>query len=186
MTNDVLKCIRSRRSIRAYDSKQINEEQLKAILEAGAYAPSAANQQSWHFTVIQNKEMMQMMSQDTKEHFKKTENPRFQRIVNDVSFNAFHNAPTAIIISGDEKSIMPQVDCALANQNMLLAAEALGLGSCWINIVIHLFSGEKGDLWKKELGIPEGYKPFYAASFGYKAEEVSALPRKENAVNFIR
>ncbi len=187
ISNHTIESITKRRSIRSYKPEQISEEELNTLLEAGRYAPSAANQQPWHFTVLQNKDIMQKIKQDLKEHFKSSGSVRFQQLASDEIFNPFHNAPTAIIVSGSEKALMPQADCAAALQNMLIAAEAIGLGSCWVNIVIHLFNGEKGDFWGSELGIPVGYKPMYSATFGYKAlTNMPAPPRKEGCINFVR
>ena len=67
MTNTVLEVIKSRRSIRRYLPEQIKDSELQAILEAGAYAPSAHNDQSWHFTVIRNRELIDHISRTAKE-----------------------------------------------------------------------------------------------------------------------
>ncbi|MCF8011032.1 MAG: nitroreductase family protein [Clostridiales bacterium] len=96
-----------RRSIRSYREEQIKEEELNDILQAGMYAPSAGNQQPWHFTVIQNKEIMQNIRQELKEYFKKSKNKMFKKIAESENFDPFHNAPAAVIVSGDEKALLP-------------------------------------------------------------------------------
>jgi len=185
--NETLTSIRNRRSIRAYRPEQIKDEELNAIIEAGLYAPSAMNQQSWHVTVIQNKEVIGNMVKDIKEHLGKSANPRMQQMSQNENFNPFYDAPTLIVISGDEKAIAPQADCAAALENMMVAAYSLGVGSCWVNMIGALFASEKGSQWKKDLGIPEGYKPLYSTPLGYSAvQDVQAPARKENAVNYIR
>ncbi|MDF2592581.1 MAG: nitroreductase family protein, partial [Clostridia bacterium] len=70
--NETLKNIKNRRSVRAYQAEQIKEEELQMILEAGIYAPNARNQQSWHFTVIQSKELLDRMSKAVQEEYKKS------------------------------------------------------------------------------------------------------------------
>jgi nitroreductase len=187
ISNETLKTIRNRRSIRSFKSEQIKEEELQAILEAGLYAPSAKNQQAWHFTVIQCKEMLTTLNQETKAMSSQIENEYIRQALSNEKMNIFYGAPTVIIVSGAEEAIVIEADCAAANQNMLLAAEALGLGSCWINFLTFLFNGPKGEQYKKELGIPEGYKPFYSAALGYKKVDVlNAPPRKPNLVNYIK
>lgn len=78
-------------------------------------------------------------------------------------------------------------DCAAATQNLLLAAESIGLGSCWIFFVLLAFHSPQGAELRKELKIPEGYKPYYSAVFGYKkAGAVKAADRKPNLITYIR
>jgi nitroreductase len=187
MMNETLNSIRNRRCIRAYKEEQIKDSELEEVLEAGKYAPSAVNQQSWHFTVIQNKEVLSRMELEIKAQFAKSSNPRFQQMASDEKLRVMYNAPTVILVSGDEKAIAPNADCAAAMENMMLAAESLNLATCWVNMTLGLFSGEKSAEWRSELGIPEGYKPFYSLTLGYNAQgEVEAAPRREGTVNYIR
>ncbi|MTI79726.1 MAG: nitroreductase family protein [Firmicutes bacterium] len=177
--NDTLIAIKNRRSTRVYTQEMIQEEELNSILESGMYAPSAGNQQPWHFTVIDNQDVLQRMNEATKDSFKKSSNEQFKKIAGSEKFNVFHNAPIAIIISGDKNAMLPRVDCAAATENMLIAAESLNIGSCWVQAAIHLFDGDNSDNWKKQLKIPEGYQPLYAIILGYKGkDDQKAPPRK--------
>ena len=185
--SEALKNLLSRRSIRAYKEEQIKDEELQAILEAGKYAPSAANQQSWHFTVVQNREVLQKINGVVRSALEKSGNPKFIERAKAENFSAFYHAPTYIIVSGDEKAIAPVADSALALGNLFLAAEALGIGSVWIHIVNFLWETEEGKALFKELGVPEGYRPFGSGAFGYPAGPKPApAPRKEGTVNIIR
>ncbi len=185
--SEVLGAIRNRRSIRVYKEEQIKDHELEIILEAGKYAPSAANQQSWHFTVVQNREVLNRISRLIKEVFKKSGNPRYEERAKDDNFKPFHNAPTYIIVSGDEKAIAPVADTALALGNMFLAASTIGVSSCWIHAVNFLYTTEEGKALFKDLGIPEGYIPFGSGAFGYNAGEVpDAAKRREGTVNYIK
>lgn len=76
--NEIIKNILNRRSVRKYKKEQIKIEELQAILEAGKYAPSAMNQQSWHFTVVQNKEVLRKIDEATKTAFIKSGNKNFE------------------------------------------------------------------------------------------------------------
>lgn len=185
--NETLKTILNRRSIRSYKPEQIKDEELYTILEAGKYAPSAMNQQSWHFTVVQNKEVLKKINESCKSAFLNSGNKNFEARAKAEDFEVFYKAPTFIIVSGDEKAIAPQDDSSLAIGNMLLAAESLDIGSCWIHAMNFLFSTNEGKALKKELGIPEGYVSIGSAAFGYKAVENPApAPRRENTVNIIK
>jgi nitroreductase len=182
-----MKTILNRRSIRAYKQEQIRDEELNTILEAGVFAPSAINEQPWQITAVQNAELLHRINEACRTIVLKTGNKIFAERAKSPEFSIFYNAPTLIIVLGYEKAIAPQVDCALALENMFLAAESLGIGSCWINAVIQLSSDEEGSAIIKGLGIPEGYKIYCAGSFGYKAAgSPEAAPRKENMVNIVR
>lgn len=185
--NEVLKVIRQRRSTRMFKSEQIKDEELKEILDAGIYAPSATNKQPWHFTVIQNKDIIDSLNNDFKELAKKSENEYIRRVGENEKFHAFYNAPTVILVSGDENNNIAAVDCAAATENMLLAAESLGIGSCWVGFIAYLLNSEKGKEYLKKLGIPEGYKQIHSVALGYKGVNITNAPaRKENTVNYIK
>jgi len=80
-----------------------------------------------------------------------------------------------------------EADCAAATQNMLLAAESIGLGACWINFALFAFNGENAGSLKQQLGLPPGFKPFYSVALGYKQGQTGgASARKENTINYIR
>lgn len=185
--NEILKNILGRRSIRQFKQTQIGDQELEAIIEAGKYAPSAMNQQSWHFTVVQNKEMLNKINRATKAAFLKSGNKMFEERAKGENFSPFYNAPTFIIVSGDEKAIAPNHDGSLAIGNMFLAAKSLGIGSCWIHAMNFVLNTDEGKLLKKELGIPEGYMPVGSAAIGYSAVPYpSPAPRKDGIVNIIK
>ncbi|MEG6584746.1 nitroreductase family protein [Dendrosporobacter sp. 1207_IL3150] len=187
VNNLVLETIKKRRSTRSYLDKQISQEDLQAILEAGIYAPSAGNQQSWHFTVIQDQAILADINKSAKLTAVNIDNEHISKMAKNEQYNIFHGAPTVIVISGKEDGLMIEADCAAATQNMLLAAESIGLGCCWVDLILFAFSGDKGDQYKKQLGIPEGYKPFHSVTLGYKkVEAINAPSRKQNVVNYIR
>lgn len=176
--NEIIETILSRRSIRKYKGEQIKDDELSSIIEAGKFAPSAMNQQSWHFTVIQNKEIIDKINEICKKNMNRAENK---------DLNLFYNAPTLIIVSGDEKAVAPECDCSLAMENMFLAAASLNIGSCWIHSPRSLSSSEEGNNLISELGIPSGYKVIGSGVFGYAdCDMPKAAARKENSVNIIK
>lgn len=187
ITNETLKNIKQRRSTRNFKDEQIKDEELQAVLESGLYAPYAW-EKGRHFTVIQNKELLDRLNIAAKEAAKQMGLEHLKELGSNERFNCLYNAPTLIIVSGDEKAPMPlEADCATATQNLLLAAESIGLGSCWIFFVTLAFASSQAAELRKELKIPDGYKPYYAAVFGYKNTDTVDIPeRKSNLITYIK
>ena len=124
--NDAVDAILTRRSIRSYQAKQISEDALETILTAGQYAPSGMNQQSAKAIVVQSKERMQQLVQLAK-------------AAEQVDHNPFYDAPTVILVFADATQLAPIEDGCNVLENMMLAAHAIGLGSCWIYAAKVLF-----------------------------------------------
>ncbi|HYE82295.1 MAG TPA: nitroreductase family protein [Clostridia bacterium] len=187
IVNETLKTIKQRRSIRSFKYEQIKEEELQAVLEAGLYAPNAGDQ-AWHFTVIQNKGLLERLNIAAKEAAKQTGIEGLESIADNEEYNCLYGAPTLIIVSGSEQAFVSlEADCSAAIENMLLAAESVGLGSCWIYFTIFAFSSIQGPELRKELKIPEGYKPYYSVALGYKKDAAANAPdRKPGLITYIR
>ena len=187
ITNETLKTIKNRRSNRSFQNEQIKTEELEAVLEAGRYAPSAGNQQAWHFTVIQNKDLLDRLSRDGKHEALKLDEEHVQKMAGNEKFHIFYDAPTVIVVSGAEQAMMIESDCGAATQNMLLAAEAIGLGACWVDFVLFAFNLPQGAGYLKELGIPNGYRPYSSVALGYKKIQVLNAPaRKQDTINYVK
>jgi len=184
MENEVVKSIINRRSTRKYKAEQISEEELQVLLECGIQAPSAVNAQPWHFTVVQNKEMINNMSNKAKEVMLQSDNDDVVKFgKSDV--NIFYNAPTVIVVSGKKDVSSSLVDCSAAIQNMLIAAQSIGLGTVWVGLVRFFFTLNT-DIQK--LGLPDGYEPFYAVAVGYKENDSNLGPTKrdKDVVTYIK
>ncbi|MHA2031643.1 MAG: nitroreductase family protein [Candidatus Kariarchaeaceae archaeon] len=141
----------SRRSIRAYAKKKIPTPILNNILEAGRQAPSASNRQPWHFIAITDEEIKQTLSWG-----------RFNWFIKDAPLIILGCANTAT----GNWSI---VDTAIALQNMVIAAWAMGVGSCWLGAF------KERDV-KQLLGIPDNWKVVALVTFGYLAEGENRFP----------
>ena len=185
--NEALRVICNRRSVRQYKAKQIADGELNQILDAALSAPNAMNQQKWHFTVIQDKVMLEKMVAIIKENMVNSGNEMLATRASIPGYHTFHNAPTVILISADDKAKFVQIDCGAAAQNIALAAESLTIGSCIITSSAFLFSSEKGEEMRKKLGIPHGYSHVCTVALGYKeGANPVAPPRNENVINYIK
>jgi nitroreductase len=186
LTNETLKVIKERRSIRSYKKEQIKDEELQVVLEAGLCAPNAGNQ-AWHFTVIQKKEILEKVNYLAKENLKSHVVEDLKALGNDENYNGLYGAPTLIIVSGRKEFVPLEFDCAAATQNMLLAAQSIGLGSCWIYFPMFAFDSPQVDDLRKELKIPDGYSPYCSLILGYKDGSVTdGSKRRLNPITFIK
>jgi nitroreductase len=167
MTNETLSIITSRRSCRSFKPEPVPADLVDAILEAGCAAPYA-NEPLCHFTVIQNAEVLEKLNKVAKEAATKMDLAHLKKLGEDPNFNSRYHAPVLIIVSAKENTVSPETDAAAATENILIAAEALGLGACWIFFTLFTFFGPKVTEWKKELKIPEGYKPYSSIALGFK------------------
>lgn len=186
MTNEVLTVIKERRSIRAFLPDQIGDEELEAIVEAGRFAPNGGGE-AWHFTVIQNTEILEEVNRLAKLYAATSGLPWLEDLGRNGEFHSVYHAPTVILVSADEQGVCSEADTAAATQNLLLAAESLGVASCWGYFATQAFLTEEGNALRKELKIPEGYKVYTSVMLGYRAGEAPlASERKPGTVTFIK
>ncbi|HOB44057.1 MAG TPA: nitroreductase family protein [Bacillota bacterium] len=184
--NETLEVIKRRRSIRNYRPDQITDSELEAILEAAISAPSAMNQQKWHFTVIQNQDVLKRITDLAKEVMKSGPEPMAKRAA-EPDFSPFFHAPTVIVVTGDSAGRFVQIDCSLAAQNIVLAAESLDIGSCIMTSPEIIFKSQEGRELMKELGVPEGYAHVCTVALGYKdGDSPPAKPRRKDVIDYIR
>ena len=185
--NDTMKYILSRRSTRAFLPEQIKEEELQAVLQAALYAPSAHNDQSWHLTVVQDQSLLAALNADAKIVGRRSKDAILRKMSGSEKLNIFYQAPTVIFVSGENSALMSGTDCAAATENMLIAAESVDLGACWIGLASFAFAGDNAMINRQKLLIPEDYTPYYAVALGYKKiHAANALPRRADTVTYIR
>ncbi|MBN1278258.1 MAG: nitroreductase family protein [Chlorobiaceae bacterium] len=178
--NETISTILRRRSVRVYRPDPVGQIELAEMLEAGRYAPSAMNQQPWHFTAIRNPDLLRKLEENCKSAFLESNVEALREAAKQEEFRVFYHAPLLVIISGDPGALAAQYDCTLAMENMMLAAASLGIGSCWTHAVMMFHSTEKGKAVFRELGVlfPEGHQPYAAAVFGSPAEPYAEAPPK--------
>ena len=174
MKTNFLEIIRTRRSCRSYQPEQITDEQLNAVLEAGTYAPTSRGLQSPYIVAIQNKDLLERLAQMNAE-------------VMGVTTNPYYDAPTYVLVFVPADAPNGIQDASLVLENMMLAAHAQGLGSCWIHREKEMFVTEEGMELMAQWGLPEGLIGIGALSLGFPAGEPSpAKPRKEGYTRVIR
>lgn len=185
--NETIKVILGRRSIRLYKQKQVDEAALQTIMEAAIHAPSAMNAQRWYFAVVQDKALLDRMVEAVRENVMNSGPEVMKQRVSDPRYHTFYHAPTVVMIFADEKHRFGQIDCGLAAENIALAAESLGIGSCVMTSPGLAFAGSKGDELKKELGVPQGYSFVCAVALGYMdGEKPATPPRNRDVIKYIR
>ena len=185
--NKIIETIKNRRSVRKYTAQPLSEEHLAAILDAAVWAPSGHNDQGWHFTVLRSKALIDELSADAKNCLAKEPVEWAAAMGRNKQLHIFHNAPVVVVVSGRKDAVSSAADCCAAVQNMLLAAESVGVGSCWIGLARALFKDPEGlAKWNRTLQLPDGHEPHYCVTLGYK-DGVSGKPpaRKEGAINYI-
>ncbi len=185
--NDVIQNILTRRSVRSYQEKQISDEALNAILEAAKFAPSGMGRQGWHFSAVQNKEIIEKLVIAIKEVLQNSEIEQFKKMGSNPAFDPFYGAPTIILTAYDKNGQTGVSDCGVALQNIFLAAHSLNIDSCWIHILTFVCNDPKVRSILTELGIPEDYELSGSASLGFNSKEApTAAPRKEGTVTIIK
>ena len=174
METNFLEIIRTRRSCRSYKPEQVTDEQLNAVLEAGTYAPTSRGLQSPFIVAVQKKELLECLAQMNAE-------------VMGVTFNPYYDAPTYILVFVPADAPNGVQDASLVMENMMLAAHAQGLGSCWSHREREIFATEEGKKMVQEWGLPEELVGIAALALGYPSAEPSpAKPRKEGYTRIIR
>jgi len=189
---DIIETIKTRRSVREFKEEQIPDEDIKFLIDCARYAPSGFNMQPWSFLVIKNKEIMRKIS----EHGKKSIIPMLEPMksaskkVSDFlvflktkGTSMFYNAPVLVIILGNKNASTADWDCAMAAQNMMLAAHSRDIGSCWVGGVLPALMDEG---FLKELGAPDGYKAVAPLIFGYPKGKTEMPERIEPKAIWLR
>ena len=192
VTNAVLEAIHARRSIRKFENHPLVGEQLAVLLDAATWAPSGSNNQSWLFTAIHNKDTLTRLNNLVREGFQRwipdddyLPKHSIKARSQSKNYNFYYNAPALIITSNRKNYENAMADCSLALENILIAAQSLGLGSCYVNQLHWL----REDLPLREylftLGIPKEHTICSSAAIGYAAQIPEPLTRKANTTRII-
>jgi len=188
---DITAAISGRRSTREYTKQTLDEQTILRLIRAATLAPSAVNQQPWTFTVVQNQDVLDRVSRDAKAHMLATMSAdlaggaraeHFRSLLSDPAFHIFYHAPALILISGNAPGSWITEDCALAAENLMLTAHALGLGTCWIGFAQNYLNTLAG---KQHLGLPESWVPVAPLIVGFPKTPPPAVARKEPEIRWV-
>ena len=167
--------LKNRRSCRSYQSRQIAEEELQQVLEAGMYAPTGMGAQSPVIVVVQDPETIETLRKMNA------------AILGNPEADPFYGAPTVLIVLADKSRPTYLYDGSCVMDNLLNAAQAVGLGACWIHRAKEEFDAEAGKAMLEQWGIKGDYEGIGHCVLGYRADAVPApAPRKANYVYYVR
>ncbi|MBQ9048411.1 MAG: nitroreductase family protein [Solobacterium sp.] len=167
MDNEQLAFLRKRRSIRKYKPEQITDEQLQALLDTAVLAATAKRQEPWYFLVIQKPEILERLQDMTG------------------LGRPYFGAPTLIVGFARADAEAPVVDTTLAMSNIMNAAVAVGLGTCWMNNTYYLFRSHPE--LSEEFGVPKGYTVVGALIVGVPDQEVPVpTDRRKDVIKIIK
>lgn len=172
--SEVINNMKTRRSIRKYKPDMIPEDVLNRIIEAGTYAATGMGKQSPIIIAVTNKEIRDKFSKMNAE-------------IMGVDSDPFYGAPVVLIVLADKARPTYVYDGSLVMGNLMLAAHAEGIGSCWIHRAKEKFESAEGKAFLKSLGIEGDYEGIGHCVLGYTdGEEPKAMPRKENYVYCVK
>lgn len=178
--NNFLKLAKKRRSIRNFKDKKITDKDIKKIIEAGIWAPSAWNEQQCKFIILKNTEVIKIASEEILKIRKKIS----KKPLREVDDPIFYNAPIVVLICTEKNSNeYSQIDVALCAQNCLLMSEDMGISSCIIGQV--KFLNQNSQIINK-LSIPKNWQVILGFCLGYKKESVQAPNRNKSEIIFIK
>ncbi len=196
---NVYDAIVTRRSTRSYSSETVDQQLLDTIIDAGRMAPSGGNSQTCHFIVITNKDLLQKLAKMVKNCFAAMEvtDGMYKSIASAITraktgnYVFHYGAPCLIVMANEKNYGNNMADCSCALENMMIMANELDLGTCWINQLRWL--NEDAGLLKlfRELGMKDNERIYGSLAVGYPATEDGLpvrkpLPRTGNEVTYIK
>lgn len=159
----------TRRSVRKYSDRPVEDEKLDKVLTAGLYAPTGMNNQAPILVAVRDKAIRDKLS-------------RMNAAVMGTSGDPFYGAPCVIVVLSDPERMTWVEDGSLMLGNLMNAAHSLGLGSCWIHRAKECFDTPEGKELLRAWGVPENYRGVGNCILGYAAEEPEAKPRKSGRI----
>ena len=172
----VISCIKNRHSVRQFEDRPVPKELLDTIIECGIYAPSGKNMQTWRFTVLTDEKQIhqwkELISSRAAEH--------------KVRVSGFENPAALILISNDIRNKNGAQDSSCAAENIMLAANAYGLGSVWINALLTMCDDEEIRNQLKAWGIPDRHQVWAMIALGYPKGEAKSPKRNLDVVHYVK
>ncbi len=171
MKLEALEVLKNRRAIRAYKAEQITDEELNAVLEAGTYAPTGMGRQGVQIVAVQSPEALAAV------------NRLNGAVLGNPDAKPYYGAPTVVLVFETEDCATHTLDGAAVCTNMLNAAYAVGLGSCWILRCKQMFETEEGKALLRQWGLPDTLVGVASLALGYAdCEQPTPKPRREGYI----
>jgi nitroreductase len=184
---NILQAIRGRRAVRDFTNQPVSTDVLRQLVSAASWAPSAMNDQPWHFTVVTDSGLLDDISEHAKA-WMVTHMPglrqagHFRDLLTDPDFHLFYHAPALIIISVPGGQQWAAEDCALAAQNLMLAAVEFELGTCWIGFAQGWLTSDEGRAF---VGLGPDSISVAPIIVGHPKAAAPPVPRKAVALSWI-
>ncbi|MFO1246716.1 MAG: nitroreductase [Alphaproteobacteria bacterium] len=183
---EVSQAIRSRRAVRDFTNAPVSVATLRQVIAAASWAPSAMNGQPWHFTVVTDAALLDRISDEAKAWALSNtpqlrQSDHFRDLLSDPAFHLLYNAPALIVISAPAEGPWAVEDCAVAAQNLMLAAVELGLGTCWIGFAQGWLASEDG---RRLLNLPDK-RVIAPITIGYPRAPAPVVARKAVMLSWI-
>ncbi len=181
---ETLEAIATRVSVRSYRQEQISDDELATIIRAGQSAPNAG---PFQISVIQKADLLKRLSGVTRTAMKNSGNAFLMERVSLPGYDPLYGAPTVLLLSAPDDSMYGDANTALAAENMILAATALGLGTCYLVSPGLAFTGKEGAELAAQVGIPAAHTFKCAVATGRAAGNAFGTPRgQKGTVNYVK
>jgi nitroreductase len=181
-----LEAIFNRRSIREYTGEPVDEATIRRLIEAAVHAPNADNAQPWAFTVVRDRHVLDRIAREAKAHMLATmpavHADRFRGRLSDPAFDVVYRAKALVVISAKNEGPWIVEDCVLAAQNLMLAAFAEGLGTCFIGFAQSYLNTPAG---KAAIGAPATWVPVAPIVVGWPAATPAPVPREPPEIRWL-
>ena len=182
---DVIECMHTRRSIRAYRSEPVAHELIEEVVWAAVQAPTPpiSGIEPWAVCVIEGRDRLEEFGSRAKQYaFEHQPSERPWEWTTRPGFKVFWGAPVLVLICAREGNIEARFDCCRAGQNLLVAAHARRLGTCWVGAPIPWLLNQST---REELALPQGFQPEVAITLGYPAEAPVGSPRPKPLIRWF-
>jgi nitroreductase len=174
--------LKQRRSVRDFLDKPVPQSLIFQLIQDSCLAPSAANNQPWHYIVVLDKKMIKALSDEAKKNIiagmRKQPNSPVAAYLDQLkqeSFNVFHNAPGLVYIVGNPQIPSLVFDVSLAAAYFMFSAASRGLGTCWIGLGREIRDAEL----LASIGVPDGFRIIAPIIVGYPRRIPPAPPRND-------
>lgn len=185
--NQVIKAIMERRSIRDFKPETLTAEQIDALQKAALASPSAVNRQPWHFSFVYNQDLLARISSEVLDSFRRNGNQELLDRMKARHESIFYGAPLVVFISvpGTPEKSWYDIDAGIAVQNLAIAAQSLGLGSCIIGMAAEAFRGAAANEFTDALKFPLNYEFSISIAIGHAAVSKEAHEMRTEKISVV-